>query len=272
MAFRQTQPQHPGSRMNNKILRLLVVLALGTATVASGQGPALAGAAKWADSAAREIDAATAAGDMTRLRNAKTLLDRALVAFPDDPLLLHYKGYELHREASLQEGLGHRAAVEPLLDEARTILEQSLAIKPMPETHALLSSVIGRSIGFHPMKAIFLGPQSGSQMTEAVALGPNNPRVWLLRGIGAMFTPSQFGGGVSNAEKHLKKAAELFESDHPVPPAPSWGRAEVYAWLGQVYQKQNKPVDAVTAYNRALEIDPEFHWVRHVLLPSVKPR
>jgi hypothetical protein len=28
----------------------------------------------------------------------------------------------------------------------------------------------------------------------------------------------------------------------------------------------------VTAYNKALAIDPQFNWVRNVLLPSVKPR
>ena len=258
--------------MLNKTLTLFAASTLAMASAAFPQAPLLTGAGKWADSAAREIDAATDAGDVTRLRSAKTLLDRALVAFPDDALLLHYKGYELHREASLQEGLGHRADVEPLLDEARTVLEKSLAIKPMPETYALLSSVLGRSIGFHPLKAMFLGPESGSQMTSAIALGPNNPRVWLLRGIGAMFTPAQFGGGLSEAEKHLKKAAELFGSDHPVPPAPSWGKAETYAWLGQIYQKQNRPADATAAYNNALAIDPQFNWVRNVLLPSVKPR
>jgi len=259
--------------MNNKTLSLLIVSALAISHTALAQAPsALTGATKWADSAAREIDAATDAGDLTRLRSTKTLLDRALVAFPNDPLLLHYKGYELHREASLQEGLGHRAEVEPLLNEARTVLEQSLAIRPMAETHALLSSVLGRSIGFHPIQAMVLGPESGSQMTAAISLGPDNPRVWLLRGIGAMYTPSQFGGGVAIAEKHLKKAAELFQTDHPAPPAPSWGRAEVYAWLGQIYQKQDKPADAVTAYNKALEIDPDMRWVRYVLLPSVKPR
>jgi tetratricopeptide (TPR) repeat protein len=257
--------------MKFRALSLIVVGALAISRPAFAQTVPLSGAAKWADSAAREIDAATDAGDLTRLRGTKTLLDRALVAFPNDALLLHYKGYALHREASLQEGLGHHAEVEPLLDEARSVLDQSLAIRPMAETHALLSSVLGRSIAFHPIKAMFLGPQSGSQMTSAVTLGPNNPRVWLLRGIGAMYTPSQFGGGVAVAEQDLKKAAELFEGDHPAPPAPSWGKAEVYAWLGQIYQKENKPADAVTAYNRALEIDPDMHWVRNVLLPSVKP-
>ena len=258
--------------MINKTLSLLACSTLVISIAAFAQAPALTGASKWADSAAREIDAATDAGDLTRLRSARTLLDRALTAFPNDALLLHYKGYALHREASLQEGLGHRTDVEPLLDQARAVLEQSLAVKPMPETHALLSSVLGRSIGFHPIKAMLLGPESGSQMTSAIALDPKNPRVWLLRGIGAMFTPAQFGGGLPVAEEHLKKAAELFESDHPVAPAPSWGRAETYAWLGQIYQKQNKSAEAITAYNKALEIDPQFNWVRRVLLPSVKPR
>jgi tetratricopeptide (TPR) repeat protein len=243
---------------------LLVVQTL------AAQTGGLTGASKWADSASREIEAASDAGDINRLKAARTLLDRALVAFPNDALLLHYKGYELHREASLQEGLNHQDEVGPLLDEAQAVLERSLEIKPMAETNALLSSVIGRQIALHPWKAMILGPQSGSAMTNAVALGPNNPRVWLLRGIGAMFTPKAFGGGLDNSESYLKNAAQLFANDHPAAPAPAWGRAEVYAWLGQVYQKQNRNAEAIAAYNRALEIDPGFHWVKYALLPSAQ--
>src|SRR4051812_40721047 len=102
----------------------------------AAQTAALTGANKWADSASREIEAASDAGDLTRLRAARTLLDRALTAFPNDALLLHYKGYELHREAALQEGLNHRDEIEPLLDEAVTLLARSAEIKPMPETDA----------------------------------------------------------------------------------------------------------------------------------------
>jgi tetratricopeptide (TPR) repeat protein len=232
----------------------------------------LTGASKWADSASREIEAASDAGDIGRLKAAGTLLDRALVAFPNDALLLHYKGYELHREASLQEGLNHRDEIGPLLDEAQSVLERSLEIKPLPETQALLSSILGRQIAIHPWKAMVLGPQSGSAMTNAIALGPNNPRVWLLRGMGAMFTPKQFGGGLANSETYLKKAEQLFADDHPVAPAPAWGRAELYAWLGQVYEKENRKPDAILAYNKALEINPDMRWVKYVLLPSAQSR
>ena len=259
--------------MTKGFLSIAFVLAsaVGVRTSAAQMG-ALTGASKWADSASREIEAASDAGDIVRLKNARTLLDRALVAFPNDALLLHYKGYELHREASLQEGLNHRDQIEPLLDEAKSVLERSLEIKPMPETHALLSSIIGRQISLHPWKAMVLGPQSGSAMTSAVALGPNNPRVWLLRGMGAIYTPKQFGGGLANSEAYLKKAEQLFADDRPVAPAPSWGRAELYAWLGQVYQKENKSAEAIAAYNKALEINPDLRWVKYVLLPSAQSR
>jgi tetratricopeptide (TPR) repeat protein len=248
------------------------VASIVVAQTLTAQAGTLTGASKWADSASREIEAASDAGDITRLKAAGTLLDRALIAFPNDALLLHYKGYELHREASLQEGLSHRDEIGPLLDEAQSVLERSNEIKPMPETQALLSSILGRQISIHPWKAMVLGPQSGSAMTNAIALGPNNPRVWLLRGMGAMFTPKQFGGGLENSEAYLKKAEQLFANDHPIAPAPSWGRAELYAWLGQVYEKQNKKPDAIVAYNKALEINPDMRWVKYVLLPSAQNR
>jgi tetratricopeptide (TPR) repeat protein len=250
---------------------LFVAPLLVVQTVAA-QTSELKGASKWADTAYREIEAGSDAGDIARLKAARTLLDRALIAFPNDALLLHYKGYELHREASLQEGLSHHDEVGPLLDEAQAVLERSLEIKPMPETHALLSSIIGRQIALHPWKAMILGPRSGTAMTNAIAIGPNNPRVWLLRGIGAMFTPKAFGGGLDNSESYLKKAELLFANDHPAPPAPAWGKAEVYAWLGQIYQKQGKNTEAIAAYNKALDINPGFHWVRSVLLPSAQRR
>ena len=256
-----------------KTLTLHVVagaFALGLSSMASAQTSPLSGAAKWADSAAREIDAASDAGDLVRLHTARTNVDRALAAFPNDPYLLYYKAYGIYREAGLQEGLQHQEEVRTLLDEEEKAIDASLAVKPFPEAHAMLSSVLGRKIAFRPMMAMFLGPKSGQSMNDAIALGPNNPRVWLIRGQGAMFTPEQFGGGLANAETYLKKAEELFAADKAVSPEPSWGRAELYAWLGQVYQKQNKTADAVTAYNKALEISPSMRWVKYVLLPATQ--
>lgn len=257
--------------MTRLTLSSILVACATVLPIASGaQAPALTGAAKWADSAAREIDKASLTSDLARLQATRALLDRALVAFPNDPLLLQYQGFGLFREAGLLSGLRRSAEVPPLLVKARAALEKSNSLSATPETHALLSSVLGQMIGADPEKGMELGPLSQDEMGAAVSTGPNNPRVWLLRGISSIYTPAEYGGGVSIAEGQLNKAVEFFNNDHPVAPAPSWGRAEAYAWLGQVLQKENKPADAAAAYEKALALEPNYLWVKNVLLPSVK--
>jgi tetratricopeptide (TPR) repeat protein len=236
----------------------------------SGAYTGLVGVARAAADAAREIEKASITGDVNRMGRAHDMIDRALVTFPNDPLLLHYQGWQRYNEANLMDGIGERQEVPALLDRARAALEQSNALQPMPETQALLASVLGRMIGATQSLAPTLGPQVQQQMQAARQSGPNNPRVWLLQGINSIYTPAQYGGGLSVAESQLRQAIALFQTDQVMPPAPSWGRAEAYAWLGQVLQKENRPADAVAAYNQALAIAPDYTWVKTVLLPSAR--
>jgi tetratricopeptide (TPR) repeat protein len=242
-----------------------------SAPVSSVPAPMLTGAAQWADSAARLIDRATIAGDLQGLRNASSLLDRALTVYPRDALLLQYQGYALYREAGLLDGRGGsgRAEVPLVAATARTKLQQSLAAQPLPETHALLAMVMGSMIGRDQSLAPRLGPLIPQEMNAAVMSGATNPRVWLLRGIQSFYTPIQYGGGLPVAETQLNRAIELFATDNPTPPAPAWGKAEAYVWLGQVLQKQNRIQEARAAYNNALSIQRDYPWVTYSLLPSL---
>jgi tetratricopeptide (TPR) repeat protein len=95
-----------------------------------------------------------------------------------------------------------------------------------------------------------------------LALGPNNPRVWLIRGLSAIYTPAEYGGGLRLAEEQIKKSIELFAKDAPKPGEPSWGNAEAHIWLGQVYQQLKDNARAAVEYNAALEIEPEFAWAK----------
>ena len=139
------------------------------------------------------------------------------------------------------------------------------------ETFALRSSVLGQRIqaSGNPLAGMRFGPASSSQMDRAVELGPNNPRVWFLKGVGALYTPAMWGGGVDKAEQFLLKALALFERDRPVPPNPAWGLGDTYVFLGQVYQRQKKIEEARAAYKKALELQPENSWVRESLLPGL---
>jgi tetratricopeptide (TPR) repeat protein len=264
--------------MTKFIFALLACTACASAPVATVSNPGsttrLVGAAEWADRARRQIEEAAIDGNLAGLRKTRIMLDRALATYPNDALLLHYQGYALYREAGLLDGLGGSEAGDvPMVSAgARLKLQQSLAVQPMAETHALLAMVLGRLIGADQSSAPTLGPMIPQEMNAAVTMAPSNPRVWLLRGIQSFYTPIQYGGGLPVAETQLNRAIELFATDHPMPPAPAWGHAEAYVWLGQVLQRGGRIAEARAAYNRALALEPDYPWVIYSLLPSLGRR
>lgn len=250
---------------------LIAASVLAIAIPVSAESQQLTGTAKWADSASREIDAANAAGDLNRLTNAAAMLDRVLTVTPNDPLLLYYRALALYRSSTIYTGMKKNDEAKRTLDEADTLLEQATAKSPTADALALRSSVMGLTIGLsgNPLSGMTLGPKASGLLDRAKGMEPKNPRVWLISGMSAMFTPKMFGGGADRAEDDLKKAIALFDGDRPVAPAPSWGKADAYIWLGQALQKNDKTDEARTAYQKALEIQPGNQWVQRVLLPSL---
>lgn len=241
------------------------------ARVSAQQSPAIA------DSVQRAIEAAVATSDVASAASAVAFAERAVAGDPASRLLRHYHGYALYRLATAELGHEGSGRARPYVERARDVLERlaaDSAAPVLPETYALLSAVFGLQIATSrvtPVAAMRFGPKSNEWMARAVAAGPDNPRVYLVRGIGKFNTPSAFGGGVDKAEADLKKAIELFARDDAQPPNPSWGRAEAHVWLGQVYARE-KRVDAARAeYEAALRIEPNNVWVRSTLLPALGP-
>ena len=215
--------------------------------------------------------AASAEGDDVALREAVALAERALAVHPADALLHHYHGYALYRLAA-RHGCDEEAepgCVWKLLERAESALETSIHRGPRAETHALLASVYGLMIGENNALGASLGQQIDAVQAEALALDPENPRVWLLRGIGDFFTPEAFGGGVEPAIAALERSARAFETDPPQPPEPRWGRADVHVWLGQAYAAKGDVAEARAHYERVLELEPANAWVRDDLLPGL---
>jgi tetratricopeptide (TPR) repeat protein len=251
---------------------LSIVLGVAVASGAGAQPKPPAGAAKWADSVRVAVEAAQIAGDLDGVRAARALAERALTLFPDDALLLHYQGYALYREASSMMGRGQTGGVAPLLAQGIAALEASAKRRPMAETSALLALLYGDQIALDPSKGMMLGMLSQQLMGEAAGLGPQNPRVALLRGVSAFFTPEAYGGGVGPATEQLERAVALFDHDRPAAGAPAWGRAEAHVWLGQAYRRGGDTTRAGAEYRAALALEPGYAWVRNVLLPGLAKR
>jgi tetratricopeptide (TPR) repeat protein len=248
-----------------KYTHSLVAAALGFGAIsANAQGAA---PAKWADTISKEIEKAQIGGDVTKIAAARALAERVATAYPDDGLILHYHAFAIYREA--MTGLGRGADPSALLERAQSIFAKSLEKRPLAETHALMSSIDGQMIAKDPSRAMELGIASQSSSNAALSLGRDNPRVWLLRGQGAIFTPPEYGGGLKQAEEQLKRAIELFAKDAPKPGEPSWGRPEAYVWLGQVYEKSGDKTKAAESYKAALGIAPDFAFAK-ILAAALK--
>jgi tetratricopeptide (TPR) repeat protein len=225
---------------------------------------------QWADSVRRAIDAATRAGGVARLEGARQVVARALAAYPDDGLLLHYEGFLLYRIITVAGPALTPQVTGAYLDDARVALERSIARRPMAESYLIVSEIYSRQIAADPSRGPSLAPNMALARARAMAIGAKNPRVYLLAGIAALYTGPEAGGGLDAAEQLLRASVDLFAKERPRPPDPAWGQAEAYAWLGQVYERTARKPAAAAVYAKALAIEPDNAWVRDVLLPGVR--
>jgi tetratricopeptide (TPR) repeat protein len=227
----------------------------------------------WQDSSMVSVQAAVVAGDVNALSQARAMVERALTAYPNDAWLSHYLGYALYREAVLRQGVRGtpKEDIAKLLEASQHALEASVKADPkIPENHALLAQVVGLRISVNPESAMLLGEVAEQELTRATQLGPNNPRVAMIQGVNALFTPAEYGGGPVKARALLNHAIELFPADHPRSPAPAWGKAETYGWLG-VLDVRERNFDAARAkYASALAAEPGYAWIKERLLPGME--
>ncbi len=162
------------------------------------------------------------------------------------------------------------AKPERLLEEAREQLEKLVRQEPNnAEVHALLSSVYGGQISLNPVSGMTLGIKASEALEKADMLDPQNPRVALQAAVGAYYTPQQYGGGIDRAEEELRRAEALFEKESRQKPWPNWGRMDLLAWKGQILAARRDFAGARAVYERALALQPDYAWIRNVLLPAL---
>lgn len=135
------------------------------------------------------------------------------------------------------------------------------------EAKALLSSVYGFEMAYSSWKGMFLGPKSSSAIESALKLNNESPLVWMVQANSKLFTPAMFGGDKKEAVEAFEKSVLLFEEQGST--SNNWRYLDALAWLGQAYSKIDEYDKARAVYNKALEIEPEFNWVKKALLPAI---
>ena len=224
------------------------------------------------------LEAGLAQGDMDQLLTARATFERVTADAARAALAHYYIAYteyqlvNLLRSGSQEDGTDREGEILVRLQSAVEQLEISIERdETSADAHALLSSVYGQIIGARPLMGAVLGLKSGRAINRAKKLDPDNPRVVLIEAISNWNTPRMWGGSPDKAMEGFERAALLFTQEELADPLlPSWGHNETYAWTGIVYMDRGQLRKAREAFEKALEVDPDFGWVRYALLPSLE--
>lgn len=191
-----------------------------------------------------------------------------LAAEVNDPFVTGLAGYGI-LNASLP--LQNEDLFDEYLDDTSEPLEEIIDSKNAEKgvAKAIMSGILGLRIAYAPMKGMFLGGKSGSYAEAAIKEAPDSYIAWKLHGNYKFYTPSAFGGDISEAAIALEKSITLMEQD-PALTVENWLYIDAMAHLGQCYAQLGQNDKAKAIYDKALAVEPNYSWVSKVLLPHLQ--
>lgn len=129
-----------------------------------------------------------------------------------------------------------KSKIDPIVDEAEALEKKADALNPdQAEILCLKSLIASARIAVDPQtRGMQYGPEAGQLLQQAQSIAPNNPRVTLLLGQSAFYTPAQWGGGKDKAKPLLEKAIQQFSTFKPATDlSPNWGKGLAEYLLAQ---------------------------------------
>jgi len=136
------------------------------------------------------------------------------------------------------------------------------------EVYSLKGALYGFEIGLNPLKALEYGVKSIKSINRAVELDKDNARVLMEIGNMKYYTPKILGGGLKKAIYYHEKAVNMFElSKNEL--ENNWIYLLVLTNLGRWYSEYNKVNEARIIYEKILDIEPDYLWVKEYLYPEL---
>lgn len=127
--------------------------------------------------------------------------------------------------------------------------------------HALKGAIYGFKAGQAPYKAPILGIRAINEIAIAFDLDPEDPNIWMEKGNIDLYKPTIFGGNKRDAIKFYLKAIELYEMDS-LQTENSWLYLNTLSGLASAYIKTRQIKKANRTYQKILQIEPDFEWIR----------
>ncbi len=211
------------------IRSLLLVAALSASLATSAQTdykPVLTSTFTAFDTSVRDNTAREAAGNKLILIAKK---------YPEEWITQYYATYSRIQLSYNEKDAAKRDAY---LDEADQYLAETIRLlgKKTDETHVLAAVIANARMAVKPMERYQkYGKIFDDELDAAKTLNPDNPRIYLERGISKYYTPKMFGGGKKAAEPYFNKAKDLFAKEEKTDiMKPYWGEGANNYFLGLI--------------------------------------
>ena len=161
--------------------------------------------------------------------------------------------------------------VDEYLERAEKLNTKILKASPKnPAAHSFKGSFLGFHIGLNRFKSVYLGPESKFFINKAVNLDPNNITALILKGNMLFYAPGMFGGDKEDALELYLKAEKLIEKSNDTDY--NWEYLNLLTTLGRAYEHLNRWKDAKLMYEKALQKEPNYHFVKDELYPRLLNR
>lgn len=161
----------------------------------------------------------------------------------------------------------NRAALD-YTNKGEKIIDRLLEKNPNNSTLlAYKAAYKGFRIGISNFKAVTLGAQSSNLSKRAIESDPLNVQALTERGNVLYYSPSMFGGDKKEGIRYYLRAVEQMERQgiH----RDNWQYLSLLTIVAKAYIETGDKLSAKAIYEKILQIEPGYSWVKDELLPSL---
>jgi len=212
---------------------------------------AIALAAFLAAAPSSPLESARDRQDRAALEKLAADADAAAVRAPADADAQYRAALAYSCLAEVAIELKDRKSGRRFAEQGMKFAEKAVAMRPQDaENYRVLGTLYGQGIT-DLMSGLSYGPKAKDAINKAVEKAPKSSMMYVARGVGNYYLPSQLGGGAANAIPDFQKAIALDAKN-----------AEAYLWLGLGLRKENRDAEARQAFQKALELNPNRVWTK----------
>ncbi|MCD7976602.1 MAG: tetratricopeptide repeat protein [Tannerellaceae bacterium] len=156
-----------------------------------------------------------------------------------------------------------------MIEKGSQLTKTILEIEPRNVTaYAYKGSFIAYKMAINKLTTMILGPECIRHINQAYESDSTNIQAITDKANLLFYSPGMFGGNKKEAIRYYEKAISLLEENRET--ENNWQYLNLLTTLAQQYKSLGKQEAARKTYEKILQIEPDYIWVKDELSPQLK--